>query len=62
MLSRVGLAWKIFKLKCVRRALSPLIKAHVWFVLREQNKVSDDTINSGTAKPEQGQEDTNAKL
>ena len=61
-MSRVGLAWKIFKLKCIRAALRPLIRTHVWFVLREQNKVSDDTINQGTAKPEQGQEDTNAKL
>ena len=49
MLSRWGLAWKIFKLKCVRAALRPMIKTHVWFVLRKQNKVRDDIINSGTA-------------
>lgn len=61
-MGRVGVAWKIFKLKCVRVALRPLIKTHVWFVLREQNKVSDDVINSGMAEPKEGQEDTNAKL
>ena len=61
-MSRIRVAWTIVKLKCVRAMLSPLIKAHVWWHLREQNKVSDDTINEGTAKPKQGQEDTNAKL
>ncbi len=61
-MSRVGLAWKIFKLKCVRVALRPLIRAHVWWNLRDQNKVSDDTINQGTANQNKAEEDTNAKL
>lgn len=60
--SKIRIAWTIFKLKCVRGMLSPLIKAHVWWHLREQKKVSDGIINSGQAKPKQGQEDTNAKL
>ena len=48
-MSRWSMAWKIFKLKCVRAILRPLIRAHVWFVLRAQNKVKDNTINPGTA-------------
>ena len=56
-MSRMRVAWKIFKLKCVRVVLSPLIKAHVWFILRAQKKAKDDIINQGTAKPKQGQEE-----
>ena len=48
-MSRLRVAWMIFKLKCVRVVLGPLIKTHVWFVLRAQKKLSDDTINKGTA-------------
>ena len=47
--SEVTTAWTIFKLKCVSAILRPLIKTHVWFVLRAQNKIDDDTINEGTA-------------
>ena len=56
-MSRLRVAWTIFKLKCVRVVLGPLIKTHIWFVLRAQKKLSDETINAGTAKPKEGQED-----
>ncbi len=61
--SRIRIACTIFKLKCVRAILRPLIKTHVWFVLRAQNKIDDDTINEGTANQNKAnKENKNAKL
>lgn len=62
-MGRWGVAWTIFKLKCVSFILRPLIKTHVWFVLRAQNKIDDDTINSGMAnRNKANEEEKDAKL
>ena len=44
-MSRVGLAWKIFKLKCVRAMLRPLVSLHTCYLLKDQNKMDNETIN-----------------
>lgn len=38
-MSRIRVAWTIFKLKVVKRALGILLRVHIWWELRHQRKV-----------------------
>ena len=42
------MAWAIFKLNCVRALLRPLVRLHTWYLLKDQNKINDKTINKRT--------------
>lgn len=41
------MAWRIFKLKVVTAVLGVIVKVHIWWTLKDQNKVKDKTINKG---------------
>ena len=44
-MNKVRLAWTIFKLKCVRVLLRPLVRLHTWHLLKDQNKTEDKSLN-----------------
>jgi hypothetical protein len=35
---KLGLVWKIVKLKCVRAVLKPLLRFHIWLELKRRGQ------------------------